>query len=110
MLTYPKIDFKAVAEALNLNVPAARMRYYRLKKQIESNASGGAGDPDAAADDEAASAPATPVKPAEAKPAAKSSKASRKGDGEQRPAKRKKVVKQETDYDDEPVAKAAEQE
>jgi hypothetical protein len=110
VLTYLKIDFKAVAETLNLNVKAARMRFYRLKKHIENIASGGAGEPNAAAADETASAPATPVKPAEAKPAAKSSKASKKGDGEQRPAKRKKVVKQETDYDDEPVAKAAEQE
>jgi hypothetical protein len=107
VLTYLKIDFKAVAETLNLNPPAARMRFSRLKKHIENIASGGAGEPNAAADDETASAPATPVKPAEAKPAAKSSK---KGDGEQRPAKRKKVVKQETDYDIEPVAKAAEQE
>lgn len=109
MLTYLKIDFKAVAETLNLNPPAARMRFSRLKKHIENIASGGAGEPNAAADDETASAPATPVKPAEAKPAAKSSKVSKKGCEEKPPAKRKKVMKQETSDDDEPVAKAAEE-
>ncbi|KAL1998996.1 hypothetical protein VTN02DRAFT_5219 [Thermoascus thermophilus] len=33
---YKTIDFNAVGEATNLNAPAARMRFTRLKKQIEN--------------------------------------------------------------------------
>ncbi|KAL4893474.1 hypothetical protein BDV59DRAFT_26086 [Aspergillus ambiguus] len=33
--TGENIDFNAVAEATNLNPPAARMRYYRLKKVLD---------------------------------------------------------------------------
>jgi hypothetical protein len=37
MLTfYPQIDFNAVGAATNLKAPAARMRYSRLKKSIET--------------------------------------------------------------------------
>lgn len=35
-LTSHQIDFNAVGEATNLNAPAARMRFTRLKKQIEN--------------------------------------------------------------------------
>ncbi|KAL2862766.1 uncharacterized protein BJX67DRAFT_385355 [Aspergillus lucknowensis] len=67
---YKKIDFAAVGEATGLKVPAARMRWSRLKKTIESGmvdgkvnlkpAEGGADEGDSTEDEDAsAAAPAS---------------------------------------------------
>ncbi|KAA8648244.1 hypothetical protein EYZ11_006731 [Aspergillus tanneri] len=63
------IDFRAVAEATNLNVPAARMRYTRLKKALDTEIINGAVDLTKTGDSGDASEPssspaktATPVK------------------------------------------------
>ncbi|PLB51116.1 hypothetical protein P170DRAFT_160547 [Aspergillus steynii IBT 23096] len=86
------IDFNAVAAATNLKITAARMRYYRLKKQLEGELVDGKLDLTKAAADnsestEAAAAPAmdSASTPAPAK--------------KQRGAKRKKTVVKEENAD-----------
>ncbi|BCS20018.1 uncharacterized protein APUU_20450A [Aspergillus puulaauensis] len=78
-----KINYEAVGAAAGLKVPAARMRYSRLKKQIESglvdgklNLGAGAGEQED--DDEDMAEPATPSPSKKRKVAPKAGSARKK--------------------------------
>ncbi|KNG88649.1 hypothetical protein ANOM_003289 [Aspergillus nomiae NRRL 13137] len=58
------IDFNAVAVASNINVPAARMRWARLKARIEKEMADGSGDPNAGEPSAASTPTASPAKTA----------------------------------------------
>ncbi|KAL5355767.1 hypothetical protein BJX96DRAFT_170974 [Aspergillus floccosus] len=56
-----EIDFNAVAEATNLSPPAARMRYYRLKKVLDPQIVDGKADLTKAAAGEGDASEASPT-------------------------------------------------
>lgn len=59
-----QINFNAVADASNINVPAARMRWARLKARIEKEMAEGSGDPNAGEPSAASTPTPSPAKTA----------------------------------------------
>ncbi|KAB8245690.1 hypothetical protein BDV35DRAFT_393689 [Aspergillus flavus] len=68
------INFNAVADASNINVPAARMRWARLKARIEKEMAEGSGDPNAGEPSAASTPAASTPTPSPAKTASPAKK------------------------------------
>lgn len=95
-----QINFNDVANELGINVNAARMRYYRLKKSLENSTENfdvKEGDDTAPAANSAAPAKSTATKRAAPKAAAKTSKAAAT---KASPAKRRKIKQESSDEED----------